>query len=168
METAERGLDDLRVGYRSAVQMAAHESEMGWRVLSGSILFNVLLLAVAGASLLLARVPDVVRVAAMLLDLAGLFGTVVCAVMMARTRYYYRYWLFSANELERLLNPGVRTFQREPTLARGAIVQVYGAPFQVPWYGRLPFEWGVGVILVLFTLAHLLVFLAQLSRALTI
>jgi len=168
VETAERGLEDLRVGYRNAVQMAAHESEMGWRVLSGSILFNALLLAVAGYPLLLVRVSDVVRVVAMLLSLVGLLGTGVWAIMMARSRSYYRYWLFSANELERLLNPGVRTFQREPTLARGAIVQVYGAPFQLPWYGRLPFEWGVAVILILFSLAHLLVFLAQLSRALAI
>jgi hypothetical protein len=168
METLERGLDDLRVGYRSAVQMASHESEMAWRILSGTAGLTVLLLAVAGAPLVLPRAPDVVRVAAMLLNLAGLLGTIVCAVMVVRARAYHRYWLFSANELERLLNPGVRTFQREPTLARGAIVQVYGAPFQLPWFGRLPAEWGIAAVLVLFGLAHLLVFLAQLSRALAI
>lgn len=116
--------DDVRTGYTVAARMAVHAARVTWNTIATFIAFNTVILTVVVSPFGLPKeaTSGISRPAAIALSLAGFVGAVVLGFVHRRASKYFRYWMLSARELEKKLDPFVQTFERGKKFSKGECV----------------------------------------------
>lgn len=112
--------EDIRIAYQSVVSFITYEGHLSWSVTSVFVQFAILLIA---ASVLPSFIGSTdarfTSITGFVLSLVGMVASIMWWSMVARTRKYYQYWLFTARELEQYMAQEIRTFERGFDLAVG-------------------------------------------------
>lgn len=90
-------VDNVRVGYQSAVEMWAHCGDEVWARFNVMLIAHSIIVAIGGSALL--RTPRLTLLT-IVVSIAGFLLCILWAIMMERAFAYQNYYLFKARELE--------------------------------------------------------------------
>ncbi len=148
--------ENARTGYQVAVNLWVYEGTTIWAKFTAMVYANTILLATLGLLITSSRAPElaVLRIALAVLGLS------LCASWVFLTRRsfeYYKYWIFSARELEKHLSP-VKTVSRGGRFAEGEKVTFTTTPSKELQLGTLAARWRIErlsySIIVVFVLVY--------------
>jgi hypothetical protein len=160
-DTDERSAADIpenaRTGYQVAVNLWVYEGTTIWAKFTAMVYANTILLATLGLLITSNRASEL---ALFRIALAGL-GLSLCAswiFLTVRSFATYKYWIFSARELENYLSP-VQTVSRGGSFADGKRVTFTTTPAKELQLGTLA-RWRIEglsyFIIVVFALVYVL------------
>ncbi len=113
VEKEGEGQEDIRAAYQAAVGLVAYEGQLSWHTTSVFVQFGFLLIAAAVSPLFVDTGSLGLKASAgLLLSVVGAIASVMWWSMVARSRKYYQYWIYTARELEQYLSDRVQTFTR--------------------------------------------------------
>ena len=132
-------LENARIGYQAVVSLWVYEGSLIWARFNAMLVANGIILATIGVILSSDRVPPELVIAPSVL---GFFLCVVWSVMVALGFDWYKYWIWSARELEeQFISDPVKTASRGGDFAERKQVTftISGEPrsHQIGCYARL-------------------------------
>ena len=131
-------IEDIRLGYQAAIDLLVYEGELIWARFNAMLVANTIIITIIGFSISSSRPLSVILVGMPIL------GMVLCGMWFFLTKRgfdYYKYWVFSARELEERLGSNfVRTVSRgaEFSSGRPVLFKLKGGDvsFQMSWAAR--------------------------------
>lgn len=116
-DAGDQTVENARAGYQAAVNLWVYEGTNIWAKFSAMVYANTILLATLGLIITSSKVEELktLRIA---LAFLGLSLCAAWSMLTNRSFKFYKYWIFSARELESRLSP-VQTISRGGTFADG-------------------------------------------------
>jgi hypothetical protein len=112
--------DDIRAGYQSAVDFWVHEGELIWARFNAMLVANTLMVTAIGFLLTGSKTLSFLTIA---LSFVGFLLCWMWILITQRGFDYFKYWIWSARELEQKLSSGaVKTVSRGAEFAAGKLV----------------------------------------------
>lgn len=114
-------IENARIGYQVATNLSIYEGEIFWSKFNALLVANSIILGAIALSM--TNTPLVVFTL-----LTPIVGIILCGVWLSTTKRsfdYYKYWIFSAREIEeRYLRDSVQTLSRGGKFAEGKDVEM--------------------------------------------
>jgi hypothetical protein len=159
-------IESARIGYEVATNLWIYEGETFWSKFNSLLVANSIIL---GSIVLLMTVTDRLRILNLGMPIIGIILCFVWSIITRRGLEYYRYWIFSAREIEeRFLKGSVQTVSRGGDFADGKEVEIKigdkNKPFKMSRYGRLlKVERTSYLIITLFAVLYLALLFVNIS-----
>lgn len=125
--TKEVDVEDLRVGYQAAIQMAIYDGQLSWQVTGIFVQFAILIIAGAVFPSFVGSKNDlIISIAGLGVSLAGIIMTSMFGSMVMRVRTYEEYWVLRATQIESYLSDIVETLKGSMLLSSRGHITVDG------------------------------------------
>lgn len=156
----DQGSEDARVGYQVAVNMWNYEGQILWSKFNAFLIANSILLGGTGLALSEGTTLGACGSFVKVMCIAGILLCVIWFLLMERSWGCYRYWIFSAREIEeKFMSGAVQTISRGGEFADlgNATLEIGGKPQQVKMtlLGRLKIRWASYLLIFLFLCTYI-------------
>ena len=122
-ETGPRLLDDdARLAYETAVSLAIYEGELIWARFNAMLLVNSIIAGAIGF-VVNDRQGQTLGSISFGLTIVGMVLCIFWTCLITRGFRFYRYWIFSARELESRTNPALKILSRLSDFSSGQPVK---------------------------------------------
>ncbi len=108
-------LEEIKVGYQKAIDLWTYEGQLIWARFNAMLVANTIIVTILGFFANKKTTPHSITI---VLSTSGVLLCLTWYVMMKRGFSYYKYWIFSARELEQQLS-ALKTVSRGGAFAEG-------------------------------------------------
>ena len=115
LTNSDSAADKIKLGYEKAIELWIYEGQLIWARFNAMLIENTIVVTIIGFFVTKDPTPYLVTC---ILSAAGIVLCMAWYIMMQRGFGYYKYWIFSARELEGKLT-GLNTVSRGGNLAEG-------------------------------------------------
>lgn len=163
-------IENARVGYQAAMNLWIYEGEIFWSKFNALLVANSIVLGSIALSM-----SDTCPLSIFTIGMP-VTGIILCLVWFLTTKRsfdYYRYWIFSAREIEeQYLSNSVQTISRGGKFADGKVVEIViggeGKRLKMSRWGRFRVEWSSYLIISLFFMIYALLLVINVISLVTI
>ena len=163
----QTAIENARVGYQVATNLWVYEGTTFWSKFNALLVANSIVLGSIGLSMTTSRHVVVLSIG---MPIVGIFLCGFWLLLAKRSFDYYKYWIFSAREIEeRYLSNAVQTVSRGGKFADGgkAEMEIAGEKKPLPmscWARLLRIEWASYLIIGLFFAIYMIILIINITN----